>query len=171
MSFETNYYKIFEKCTENYSKPLDSVSDDELSIAVMLRLLDIDNEKILELPLPCQYVTAIYRVIDRVYVADFVHVYRDSDIAPFVTTAIDGLLAIGEDELATIIKKSYSIYEVDKEKIIALNNGEIHWLDLSELEHWSEVTDECTESYEKCNYLNPSMANYIRKNFREFLNL
>ena len=177
MSWETDYHKIFENCTEDSAKPLDLVSDDELSIAVMLQLLETaqDHKDTLKLPVPCQYVTAMFRVLDRAYMECFEQVYCDGDITPFVTTAIDGLLAIGEDELATVIKKSYAVYEDNIEKVWQANyENDVNnqgWSELVDLDLWAEIDEEFNISYAKCDYLRPSVATYVRENFRNFLNL
>jgi len=171
MSFETNYYKVFEKCTASCGKSLDLFSDDEISIAVMLQLLELGDERVSELSLPCQYVNAVFRVLDRAYMEDFEQVYCDNSVFSFVLTAIDGLQAMKENELSDVIKKSYIIYENNKEKIEQVNYDEGEFSDLWELELWTEVLEEFNTSYAKSGYLKPSVANYVRNNFQFFLNL
>jgi len=167
----SDYEKIFKGCTPNDAGQLDLISDADLTIAVMLQLVGNYTEKTSNLPLPCQNVLAIFLVLDRAYMEDFEQVYTDPDITPIVPSAIAGLFEMNENELAEIIKQSHTIYEKSKDIIEQYKNSDIKWEKLLDLGLWNGVSESFHTAYNKSDYLKPSIAKYIRNNYRNFLSL
>jgi len=166
--FDPDYKRIFKDVTVENAEPLVMVDDDELGTAIMLQLLE-HEEEMENLPMTCQRLNAVFTVVNRAYAQDFDQVY--CEMAHLVPLAIEGLLALNEIELADTIKESYAIYEQNKNSGINFSYKDDDWDRLMELELFEDTLEKFNAIYDERNYLKITPAKYIRDNYKDFLNL